>query len=86
MDNLIEKLRSAQEAFTTENSLERGEQLLLAANEALRNGCYVAFRIEDKWFDIYASKDEAAFEDALNNWATQGVRQASSIGTTYKTL
>jgi len=67
------------------NTLESGEQLLLAANEALGKGCYVAFRIKDEWFDIYASKDEAVFEDALNNWAIQGVRHAISIGTGYKT-
>lgn len=67
MDNITEKLRSAQEAFTKENTLESGEQLLLAANEALQKRCYVAFCFENNWFDMYVNKNEAAFEDALKN-------------------
>ncbi len=47
MDNIIEKLRSAQEAFTKESTLDSGEQLLLAGNEALQEECYAAFCIED---------------------------------------
>lgn len=86
MNNIIKKLRSAQETFTKENTLESCEQLLLTANEALHGGYYVAFRIKDDWFDIYANKDEAVFEDALKNWAIQGLCQAISIGTRYKTL
>ena len=83
MDDMIEKLRSAQEAFTKEITFESCEQLLRTVNEAVPEGCYVAFRIEHDWFDVYANKDKAAFEDALKNGAFQGLRQAISIGTEY---
>ena len=84
MDKLVNHTRNAQKEFKDKNSLSSMEKLLKSANQALRGGCSVAFRVEKKWFDLYIHKDKAAFESNLTTWAKTG-GEATSIGTGFKT-